>query len=132
MIIELLSEYPLGIGYQRGTGSWDENKDGIIAHRETQFAAISGDLGLPGLILFVGIITSILVTGFRCYRRLKTPHYKIVGPLLFVMLIGSAISFWGGALIVVEGDYIWFFAGLLFMLPELESKKPRLTPRVAS
>ena len=121
--IQFLTDHPLGIGYQRGTGSWEDNKDHVVANRETQFAAVSGDLGLPGLLLFVGIVVAILVTGFRRYRSLKTPTYRMLGTLLFVMLIGSSISFWGGSLIVVEGDYIWFFAGLLFMLPGLEKQE---------
>ena len=127
--LQFLADYPLGIGYQRGTGTWEDSKSNVVVNRETQFASISGDLGLPGLLLFVGIIASILVTGFRRYRVLKAPSYRILGTLLFVMLIGSTISFWGGSLLALEGDYIWMFAGLLFMLPELD-KRTAATPSI--
>jgi len=121
--LDFLGQHPLGIGYQRGTeGSWDATTKNISVNRETQFAAISGDMGAPGLLLLLGIVAGITIGGIRAVRALKNPEFRIIGAMLLLALMGYFIAFWAGQMLQAVGDYLWLFAALLFTLPRLERR----------
>ena len=125
-LTSFLTDHPFGIGYQRGIGgkggTENTDKDKISVNRETQFAAIGDDMGLPGLAFFSLLAVSMLAYGNTAFRRLKNPEIKILAITLFIALIGYTVGYWGGQMLAAVGDFIWLFAGLLYGLPLLERR----------
>jgi len=122
---------PLGVGYQRGTDGGDltnKNINRIVTNRETEFNGIAADMGLPGLFLLILISISFLIQGWRSYECLRMAETKILAASLFVLLLGTLISYFGTP-IIQGADYFWMTVGVLMGLPALE-KRERLTEAV--
>ena len=116
-------QYPLGIGFQRGVGGEGGQQDvasgRIVMNRETQFAAIGDDMGLPGLILFSFLVVAMLFYGKGAFQKLKDVQIKTLAAILLIATFGYTIGYWGGQMLIAVGDYIWLFVGVLFTLPGL-------------
>jgi hypothetical protein len=126
-VTDFLAQHPLGIGYQRGMsgdgGKHDRDSGRIIVNRETQYAATSDDMGIPGLCLLLIIIGAMLTRGASVFRRLRLPQFKILGVILFISLIGYTLGYSGGQMFILMGDYIWLYTAFLFALPALERQE---------
>jgi hypothetical protein len=116
-----IPEYPLGVGYQRGTDSGDNVQSLILANRETEFGAIAADMGIPGVILLVTVVGALLWKGWRSCTAMKTPRNAMFALTIFVLLLGNVISFLGAP--TIEGaDYFWVLFGILLALPRIEKR----------
>jgi len=125
-----LSANPFGMGYQRGVEGYSQqgfarkygsNSTLASLNRETQFNSVAIDMGLPGLVLLVGLLVAILVQGWRALRLLSDPSLRVLGATLFVLLCGYAMACLGGP--ALQGaDPFWTAAALLFSLPLLQNQ----------
>lgn len=126
-LVIYVAKYPLGSGYQQGLGR------GVVGYRgydptvntrngETEFGAIAGDMGLPGLMLLYGLMIGTFVYGWRAFRRLQSAHLRISAAILLASLSGYfAMSFAGP---VMQGaSYYWFAAAILAVLPVIEKQE---------
>jgi len=114
-----IPQHPLGIGYQRGTDGGDNLKPLIAANRETEFGAMSADMGIPGLMLLMTVVFSFLWKGWRACTSLQCPRSSLAALTIFVLLCGNVISFLGTP--TLQGaDYFWVLSAILFTLPSME------------
>ncbi len=120
--------YPMGIGFQRGVGDRKAlgpktedsiflGDDRMVFNRETQFNSTTADLGLPGLLFLCALMGYILQLGWRTQRTLQGSSQSMAA-LVFSILIGHMISFFGGPLLQ-GADYFWLLLALLTILPKL-------------
>ncbi len=120
---DFASSYPLGAGYQMELGRYSAHAitDPATKARngETEFGAIAGDMGVPGLLMLYGIVLGVLVLGWRSFRRLRDAQLRTIGALLFASLSGYPLASFGGP--VLQGaTYFWFAAAVLLALPLVE------------
>lgn len=127
-LTNLATRYPLGVGYQYGLGHSDtdigNSADPAVQARngETQWGAIAGDMGVPGLVLLAGLMLGCLVNGWRAFRRLRRPHTKILAATLLASLAGYFPACFGGP--AMQGTiHFWYIAAILIVLPAVEKRE---------
>jgi hypothetical protein len=138
---KLAWNYPLGSGYHmplgyQGVAMRDAGlSDPVMQARtgETQFGAITGDMGIPGLLLLAGLYLSSVAMGWRTVDRLRDPTLKIIGAIMFATIASYLPGWFGGP--IMQGNLLfWFAAGVLLALPGLEWREQQelktLTTRV--
>lgn len=126
---DFAKNYPLGAGYQMELGRYTahaiEDPATLARNGETEFGAITGDMGVPGLLMLYGMVLGILALGWRSFRRLRDPHLRTVGALLFASLTGYLVASFGGP--VLQGaTYFWFASSVLLALPLVEKHERKL------
>ncbi len=127
---KLAWNYPLGSGYHmplgyqgaemRGAGMGDP----VLQARtgETQFGAVTGDMGIPGLLLLGGVYLSSLAMGWRTVSRLRDQTLKIFGATMFACIASYLPAWFGGP--IMQGNLLfWFAVGVLMALPGLEARE---------
>ncbi|WP_244532925.1 hormogonium polysaccharide biosynthesis protein HpsL [Geitlerinema sp. PCC 9228] len=96
---------------------------------ETYYPKIIYEIGLPGALVFLALVTTLVVVGWKTYRSLKDPNISSYGASLWVFLLCISYNTYYYPLDVDPvAVYYWFFAGVLFKLPvidrqEMERKK---------
>ncbi len=127
--IEVITEYPMG----NGLGGGGTSVPHFLAHQvrraiavENEYARIALELGVPGLILWIGFLSWLLLRGlsvnsldpWRSGRRLTW----------ITMLAGFVLSLLGtGMLTAIPGTMMTFvWAGWLITRPKLGNADPSL------
>lgn len=83
----LVIEHPLGIGYSRNAfGHALQQKYGEVSmgHSHSGLVDLAIGTGLPGLLLWLGFLVTLVVTAWRYFRRTKA-----YAPLLLMLVIGG-------------------------------------------
>jgi len=113
-----------GVGTGTGTGAaryafTDPNSFRTI---ENYYAKAVYELGLPGLVVVVGIFTSIIWLGFLSHRRLRSPLLRSTSAGLLAFFVTMALNSFKGWQIDLDpiNVYFWVFAGILMKLPLLD------------
>jgi hypothetical protein len=125
--VHLATDYPLGLGYVYGLGRQDTNRadlDPAQAERngETQFGSITGDMGIPGLVLLYALMTSCLVIGWKALRSLRDGHLRTIAAMLLASLACFFPASFAGP--VMQGQIqFWFMAAVLAALPAIEKRE---------
>jgi O-antigen ligase len=92
---------------------------------DSQYPRVLIETGILGLITFLYLLYSIFKLTIDHMKKIKTPYFKglTLGFLAgFVGLIFHAIG--ANTFIIVRiMEPFWFFAGIIAVLPELESKR---------
>jgi hypothetical protein len=99
------------------------------------------EIGPLGLLLFLGLVTTLTVITFQAYRRVKDKNLRGMGAALwtFVLFISYNTYFYPLDVDPVA-VYYWFVAGMILKLPLLDqpikadaaasdSVRPRRQPR---
>ena len=81
---------------------------------ETEFNFIVNELGLPGLVLFVGLILSMGSLVLRRLPRIADPDMRIGLAAVFASVAGLVIMGFAGAFTAGPGggSYFWLAAGI--------------------
>jgi hypothetical protein len=106
-----LAERPMGVGFQRGLSRGVYRTGLASSNRETQFNAIVGDMGLPGLIFLFWFIYGVTFLTFKLIRRIKPARERIFLFTLWSFLLGLNIGMLAGPLFQDHGAVFCFFAG---------------------
>ncbi len=125
LLVQAINSAPLGAGTGTNTGAARyafAEPDAFMA-LENYYAKAAYELGLPGLFVVLGLFLSLILLGYRSYRRAQSPSLRscATGLLAYlVVMIGTSLKGW-----MIDLDpvnvYFWVFAGVLMKLPFLES-----------
>lgn len=109
-------EYPFGAGIgssgpaysQYGTGPHELNG-------ESQITFLIGEVGIPGLILFLGFQAKVLAGAVRRIRRLKTSEHRILIAAVTAPLFAFVANWYVGVNTVSppNAPYMWGAIGIL-------------------
>ncbi|MFN6460958.1 MAG: hormogonium polysaccharide biosynthesis protein HpsL [Nostoc sp. DedVER02] len=112
---------PLGSGLGRATNS--ARVMGKTKLVETYYPKVLFEVGIPGILSFLGLVTTLTVIGFKTYRSIKNRNFRSYGAALWVFILFISYNTYYYPLDVDPvAVYYWFFAGVLFKLPELEKQ----------
>jgi len=112
---------PIGSGLGRATNS--ARSMGETKLVETYYPKVLFEVGIVGVMAFLGLVTSLTMIAFKTYRSLKDRNYRTYGATLFVfVLFISYNTFYYPLDVDPVAVYYWFFAGVLFKLPILEKQ----------
>ena len=112
---------PLGSGLGRATNS--ARVMGSTKLVETYYPKVLYEVGIVGVLAFLGLVTSLTIIGFKTYRSIKNRNFRSYGAALWVFILFISYNTYYYPLDVDPvAVYYWFFAGVLFKLPELEKQ----------
>ncbi|MDY7020298.1 MAG: hormogonium polysaccharide biosynthesis protein HpsL [Cyanobacteriota bacterium] len=88
---------------------------------ETYYPKLLYEIGPLGVLAFLSVVTTLTVQGFKAYHRVKDASLRGYGVVfwVFVFLI-SYNSYWYPLDTDPVAVYYWFFAGVLFKIPQIE------------
>jgi len=113
---------PLGSGLGRATNSTRAlGKTKLV---ETYYPKVLYEVGIIGVLAFLGLVTSLTIIGFKTYRSIKNRNFRSYGAALWVFILFISYNTYYYPLDVDPiAVYYWFFAGVLFKLPELDKQE---------
>ncbi|MFN6485656.1 MULTISPECIES: hormogonium polysaccharide biosynthesis protein HpsL [unclassified Nostoc] len=112
---------PLGSGLGRATNS--ARVMGKTKLVETYYPKVLYEVGIIGVLAFLGLVTTLTILGFKTYRSIKNRNFRSYGAALWVFILFISYNTYYYPLDVDPvAVYYWFFAGVLFKLPELEKQ----------
>ncbi|WP_375467887.1 hormogonium polysaccharide biosynthesis protein HpsL [uncultured Nostoc sp.] len=112
---------PLGSGLGRATNS--ARVMGSTKLVETYYPKVLYEVGIVGVLAFLGLVTSLTIISFKTYRSIKNRNFRSYGAALWVFILFISYNTYYYPLDVDPvAVYYWFFAGVLFKLPELEKQ----------
>lgn len=112
---------PLGSGLGRATNS--ARALGQTKLVETYYPKVLYEVGIIGVLAFLGLVTTLTIIGFKTYRSIKNRNFRSYGAALWVFILFISYNTYYYPLDVDPvAVYYWFFAGVLFKLPELEKQ----------
>ncbi|MEH1970849.1 hormogonium polysaccharide biosynthesis protein HpsL [Nostoc sp.] len=112
---------PLGSGLGRATNS--ARAMGKTKLVETYYPKVLYEVGILGVLGFLGLVTSLTIISYKTYRSIKNRNFRSYGAALWVFILFISYNTYYYPLDVDPvAVYYWFFAGVLFKLPELEKQ----------
>ncbi|MCC5659344.1 hormogonium polysaccharide biosynthesis protein HpsL [Nostoc sp. XA010] len=112
---------PLGSGLGRATNS--ARVMGQTKLVETYYPKVLFEVGIIGVLGFLALVTSLTIISFKTYRSIKNRNFRSYGAALWVFILFISYNTYYYPLDVDPvAVYYWFFAGVLFKLPELEKQ----------
>lgn len=122
---------PLGSGLGRATNSTRAlGKTKLV---ETYYPKVLYEVGIIGVLAFLGLVTSLTIISFKTYRSIKNRNFRSYGAALWVFILFISYNTYYYPLDVDPvAVYYWFFAGVLFKLPILDKQeKDQADPKKA-
>ncbi|MEH2389131.1 MAG: hormogonium polysaccharide biosynthesis protein HpsL [Nostoc sp.] len=113
---------PLGSGLGRATNSTRAlGKTKLV---ETYYPKVLYEVGIIGVLAFLGLVTTLTIIGFKTYRSIKNRNFRSYGAALWVFILFISYNTYYYPLDVDPvAVYYWFFAGVLFKLPILDKQE---------
>ncbi len=88
---------------------------------ETYYPKVMYEVGILGVLGFLGLVTALTITGFKTHRKIKNRNFRGYGAALWVFILFISYNTYYYPLDVDPvAVYYWFFAGVLFKLPEID------------
>ncbi|MBW4613774.1 MAG: hormogonium polysaccharide biosynthesis protein HpsL [Desmonostoc vinosum HA7617-LM4] len=113
---------PLGSGLGRATNS--ARTMGATKLVETYYPKVLYEVGIVGVLTFLGLVTTLTIAAFRTYRSIKNRNFRSYGAALWVFILFISYNTYYYPLDVDPvAVYYWFFAGVLFKLPVLDKQE---------
>ncbi len=138
--IRMMLDNPLGVGagnFYQSIGRYAPEYAGRDAHNT--FVRCAGELGFPGLLAFLLVIASALITFYRVMRK-TTAHETLDAHNLSLMAYGgmaalTAFLAYGLTHTITYAESLWWWLALpacLTRVMENEAAEQNMTPRLHS
>jgi hypothetical protein len=137
--VQALGKVPLGIGTGANTNAaryafpGQQIPGGTLGfNNESYYTKAIIELGVPGLLVVVGLFAALIAAGFQARSRARLPSIKTAAAAYTAFAIVIAIQNLKGWSIDLDpiNVYLWIFAGILFKLPYLEAVPLRQPQRL--
>ena len=113
---------PFGSGLGRATNS--ARALGQTKLVETYYPKVLYEVGIFGLLSFLGLVTTLTVICFRTYRKIKNRNLRSYAASMWVFVLFISYNTYYYPLDVDPvAVYYWFAAGILLKLPEIDKQE---------
>ncbi|MCP6761150.1 MAG: hormogonium polysaccharide biosynthesis protein HpsL [Fischerella sp. CENA71] len=110
---------PFGSGLGRATNS--ARAMGSTKLVETYYPKVMYEVGIFGLLGFIGLVTTLTIICFRQYRLVKNRNFRSYGAAMWVFILFISYNTYYYPLDVDPvAVYYWFAAGILLKLPVID------------
>ncbi|GAG83775.1 unnamed protein product, partial [marine sediment metagenome] len=128
-LVDAIANAPLGLGTGMNTGParfafYDPRS--FVAF-ENYYAKAVYELGIPGLLIVIGLFLTLIVLGYKAHRNLQDPGLRSCSAAILAFVITIALNSFKGWQIDLDpiNVYFWVFTGILFKLEYLEQQLKR-------
>ncbi|HEY9862957.1 MAG TPA: hormogonium polysaccharide biosynthesis protein HpsL [Candidatus Obscuribacterales bacterium] len=91
---------------------------------ETYYPKLIFEIGPLGVVGFLYLVTTMVIIGFKSYRSVKDKNLRSFGACFWVfVLIISYNTYYYPLDVDPVTVYYWYFAGVLFKLPEIDREE---------
>ncbi|HEY1833926.1 MAG TPA: hypothetical protein VGG08_05775 [Solirubrobacteraceae bacterium] len=110
--------FGFGLGTSGAAGGFGgrvtEEFEGHDVNAETQFNFLSNELGLPGLLVWTGLIVAICLMAVQRIRKIRDPELQMLLAAAFAPVIALAAMAYDGPISgsSASGPYFWFAVGM--------------------
>lgn len=88
---------------------------------ETYYPKLIYEIGLPGTLAFLALVTMLTYLSFKAYRSVRDRNLRAYGAALWLFILFISYNTYYYPLDVDPVSvYYWFFAGVILRLPEIE------------
>jgi O-antigen ligase len=123
-LMQAIEKAPLGMGTGTNTGAarYAVSDPSVFIGIENYYAKAAVELGIPGLLVVVGLFVVVIVAGLKAHRSIVDPIYRCCSNALLAFAIVIFLNSFKGWLIDLDplNIYYWLFAGILLKLSVLE------------
>ncbi|MGR3304136.1 MAG: O-antigen ligase family protein [Candidatus Scalindua sp.] len=130
-LIDAIANAPLGLGTGMNTGParfafYDPRS--FIAF-ENYYAKVVYELGIPGLLIVIGLFLTLIVLGYKAHRSLQNPGLRSCSAAILAFVITMALNSFKGWQIDLDpiNVYFWVFTGILFKLEYVDQQLKKKT-----
>ena len=136
LLVQALVSAPLGNGTGTNTGParYALPDPASFSALENYYAKAVYELGIPGLLLILGLFGALIWQGFRIRRRLQEPALRPFAAVLLAFFVTIALNSFKGWLMDLDPINVnfWVFAGVMAKLPELVTRGERAPTEASS
>lgn len=122
-LMQAIEKAPLGMGTGTNTGAarYAVSDPTVFIGIENYYAKAVVELGIPGLLVVVGLFVVVIVAGFGAHRSAASPVYRSCSSAFLAFAIIISLNSFKGWLIDLDplNVYYWLFAGILLKLSVL-------------
>lgn len=112
----------LGEGLGRATNA--TRAFGNVRLIETFYPKLIYEIGIPGTLAFLALVTALVVLTFKAYRSVKDRNLRSYGASLWVFVLFISYNTYYYPLDVDPvAVYYWFFAGVILTLPAIDRQE---------
>jgi hypothetical protein len=113
---------PIGSGLGRATNS--ARVMGTTKLVETYYPKVLYEVGIVGMLAFLGFVTSITIAAFKTQRSIKNRELRTYGASMWVfVLVISYNTYYYPLDVDPVGVYYWLCAGIVFKLPAIDKQQ---------
>jgi hypothetical protein len=88
---------------------------------ETYYPKLLYEIGIPGTLAFLALVTTLTYLSFKAYRSVRDRNLRAYGASLWLFILFISYNTYYYPLDVDPvAVYYWFFAGIVLRLPEIE------------
>jgi hypothetical protein len=123
-LVQAIQLAPMGMGTGTNTGAarYAVSDPSAFIGIENYYAKAIVELGIPGLVVVLGLFVAILFNGLKARRTMTLPVSRCCSNALLTFAIIILLNSFKGCQIDLDpvNVYYWLFAGILLKLPVLE------------
>jgi hypothetical protein len=124
LLVQAIVAYPLGAGTGTNTGAARYavgDPEAFVAF-ENYYAKAAHELGVVGLLVVVGLLGALVVSGYRCHRSVESARLRSYSAGLLAFLIVTVVNSVKGWMVDLDpvNVYVWVFVGTLLKVRLLD------------
>lgn len=113
---------PIGSGLGRATNS--ARVMGSTKLVETYYPKVLYEVGIVGMLAFLGLVTTITIAAFKAHRSIKNRDLRTYGASMWVFILFISYNTYYYPLDVDPvAVYYWLCAGIAFKLPAIDKQQ---------
>ena len=130
-LVDAIANAPLGLGTGMNTGParFAFYDPGSFFAFENYYAKAVYELGIPGLLIVIGLFLTLIVLGYKAHRSLQNLELRSCSAAILAFIITMAINSFKGWQVDLDpiNVYFWIFAGILFKLEYVDQQLKKKT-----
>lgn len=120
-----LAPFGMGTGTNTGAARYAFGDQTAFIAIENYYAKATFELGVPGLLIIVGLFLAIIIAGLRAHAGMRLPVLRCWASAFVSFFVVIFLNSFKGWLVDLDpvNVYFWVFCGMLLKLPVLQRRE---------